>query len=760
MVSAGEFNWLTTAVARFGHDLIDRAWLDANRRAARQLANTQYPHDWNRPAIVERALLRLPAARQPDALFDLVWQARSAVPTKKWLGSAEKLLDAQDGAAALAAARRWLELLPMPGLPSPNIAQRGRVHANFCRNAQLRISHYGGARNAAIANLCAHHGLWGVLKSSISRKYTEGDPALLSEENSLVVRGAVWLLSFDAANVDLLQRTALALLAKVSTGSGQDYRSLKGVNSCIWALGRISTAAAVVALGRIRLRVRDERLSKQIAKAMADAAGQAGMAIEELEEIAVPTYGLDRNATSTIDIAGHSATLTIDSTTDVAVTIHRPDGAAARGVPAVVKADAEAKAALKALQTSASEIAQALPVQRLRLERSWLSGRSWTGAEFRERLLEHPLMGWLAARLVWTVTPATGSARTALFLEGQAFDSEDRPGPPLEDDDRVALWHPIAASPEGVRAWRAFVLRHRIVQPIKQTHREVYVLTDAERQTGTYSNRFAGHILRQHQSAMLARLRGWSCRLRVSADVPNNEPTHIKIPAYGLAAEYWTEGGGGEEPEVTDAQAYVFLKTDQIRFRRLVDGGDWRRDGGLQLHLGPYVALTEVGAVAFSEVMRDIDLFVAVASIGQDPTWIDAGGDASHPDQWRRGVATQYWNQFNAAELAESAKARHAFLAELVPKLAIAGRLRLDDRFLIVQGKLRAYRIHVGSGNIFIEPDNRYLCIVSKTAMAPKDDAIFLPFEGDRLLSLILSKAFMLADDDAITDRAIVSQLR
>ena len=33
-------------------------------------------------------------------------------------------------------------------------------------------------------------------------------------------------------------------------------------------------------------------------------------------------------------------------------------------------------------------------------------------------------------------------------------------------------------------------------------------------------------------------------------------------------------------------------------------------------------------------------------------------------------------------------------------------------RFLIVRGELRTYKLHLGSGNILMEPDNQYLCIV------------------------------------------------
>ena len=70
-------------------------------------------------------------------------------------------------------------------------------------------------------------------------------------------------------------------------------RSLKGLNACVWALGRIATPEAVTALGRVKLKVRDERIAKQVAKAMAEAAERAGMSIEDLEEIAVPIFGLE-----------------------------------------------------------------------------------------------------------------------------------------------------------------------------------------------------------------------------------------------------------------------------------------------------------------------------------------------------------------------------------------------------------------------------------------------------------------------------------
>ena len=71
----------------------------------------------------------------------------------------------------------------------------------------------------------------------------------------------------------------------------------------------------------------------------------------------------------------------------------------------------------------------------------------------------------------------------------------------------------------------------------------------------------------------------------------------------------------------------------------------------------------------------------------------------------------------------------------------------------------RRYRIHLGSGNVLMEPGSRYLCIVEGAATKAMPRNLPLPFEGDQNLSLILSKAFLLADDRKIKEQSILRQL-
>jgi hypothetical protein len=151
----------------------------------------------------------------------------------------------------------------------------------------------------------------------------------------------------------------------------------------------------------------------------------------------------------------------------------------------------------------------------------------------------------------------------------------------------------------------------------------------------------------------------------------------------------------------------------------------------------------------FSEVMREVDLFVGVASVGNDPDWHAGGRERRHAD---------YWQSYSFGELSATARTRRAALERIVPKLKNADRCTFSDRFLVVRGEICTYCIHLGSGNVLMEPGNRYLCIVPVQG-AKSDDRLFLPFEGDGRLSLILSKALLLADDLSITDPTIKSQI-
>jgi hypothetical protein len=362
-----------------------------------------------------------------------------------------------------------------------------------------------------------------------------------------------------------------------------------------------------------------------------------------------------------------------------------------------------------------------------------LQQRTWSLPEFRARYLDHPLVGIIARRLIWRYSDgARGS--DGIWLNGQIVDDRDRALDWLGSETRVAPWHPLACGVDQVRAWRDWLDRHHVRQPFKQAHREIYILTDAERRTDTYSNRFAAHIIRQHQFSALCQERGWRYTLQGNWDSQNTPTLHLS--GWGLRVEFWVEPIA-DDGEASASGVYRYLSTDQVRFYR-----------GAAVDPMP---LADVPPLVLSEVLRDVDLFVGVASVGNDPNWSDGGTDGRYQD---------YWQRYSFGDLSATAQTRKAVLEGLVPRLRIAERTSFADKFLIVRGELRTYKIHLGSGNILMSPNDQYLCIVPKPSDAAAADKVFLPFEGDNLLSIILSKAFLLAGDAKIKDPTIVSQIR
>jgi Domain of unknown function (DUF4132) len=563
------------------------------------------------------------------------------------------------------------------------------------------------------------------------------DPTQVHETHSDLLRGLVWCggLIEDDALASAIGAAADACFKKLP---GIGPRAPKIGNACLWALSQASSEAAIAQLSRLKTRAKHASVKTQVAKAFGAAAEQTGLSVADLEEVAVPTCGLTGVGELRRQIGDFTAHLRANSQLTTETVWIRTDGATQAGIPASVKEQFGDE--LRSLKQTEKEIRQLLPAQRDRLEQLLLQHKSWSMAEFRSRFLDHHLVGVVARRLIWRFMDGARSA-TSMWHDGR-FVTERHAGVDwLRDDTRVWLWHPLHGDVAEVKAWRDWLEAHEVSQPFKQAHRELYLLTEAERTTGIYSNRFAAHLIKQHQFAMLCHQRGWRYTLQGVWDSANT-PT-IALPQWDLRAEFWVEAiaeGGSplERGDTTHRGVYTYLSTDQVRFYRTRD-------------VAP-IALADVPPLAFSEVMRDVDLFVGVASVGNDPTWTDNG---------LFGRYRESWDRFAFGDLFPSAITRKAVLEGIVPRLNIADRCSFADRFLVVKGDLRTYKIHLGSGNILMEPNNHYLCIVPGQGIGLKPlGRVFLPFEGDTTLSIIISKALLLADDRSITDPIIVSQIR
>jgi hypothetical protein len=582
-------------------------------------------------------------------------------------------------------------------------------------------------------------------------EYQPNPNLMIIDPHADIIKGLAWCCGLEEDKEIARALTALALSAyKKVPGIGP--RAVRVGNACVWSLGNMPGMEGVGQLAILKVRVKSGTAQKGIEKALEKTAERVGLPRQELEEMAVPAYGLTEVGLRRESIGEFTAELRVTGTNTTELRWIKPDGKPQKSVPAAVKnhfADD-----LKELKQAGKDIQKMLPAQRERIDQLLLQQKNWPLQTWRERYFDHPLVGTVARRLIWQFTN-NGRPISGIFRDGQIVDVENRAIKRLDDENRVELWHPIGRDTDEIQAWRQFLEEHEIQQPFKQAHREVYLLTDAERTTGVYSNRYAAHILRQHQFSALCAARGWKNKLRLMVD-DEYPPASLSLPRWGLRAEFWIEGIGDEYgTDTNESGVYHYLATDQVRFYAI----DAARRGAHAYGGGYYtygsegsddpIPLDRIPPLVFSEVMRDVDLFVGVASVGNDPNWSDGGPE---------GRYREYWQDYAFGELKESAQTRKQVLERIIPRLKIADRCSFADRFLIVKGKLRTYKIHLGSGNIRMEPNDEYLCIVP--SRKPTNGKIYLPFEGDQTLSIILSKALMLAEDTKIKDSVITSQIR
>ncbi|MEV2276950.1 DUF4132 domain-containing protein [Nocardiopsis sp. NPDC049922] len=554
-----------------------------------------------------------------------------------------------------------------------------------------------------------------------------------------ILTGMVWcveILGEESTPWAVPVLEPLALFTGTGPGTSKQLRSERMASAAVRIMAARGDDQAVAALGRVRTKVRKKTLSRTIDTALSEIADRLGITNEELLERTVPAFGLDRDGTRTELVGEHPVTLTLAADGAAALGFVSAKGRPVASPPKPLRESHPDR--VKELRAELKELRQTVTTERARLEAHLAEGRPWEAGPWTRYYLEHPVIGTLARRLIWEVSTDAGRTWDAGLPEadGAHWRLTDHDGRTvahtrdLPDTARVRLWHPVRHVPRTVRRWRDHLTDREIAQPVKQAYREIYLLTPAEETTGDHSLRFAAHVLKYAQARALLTTRGWSQDALSGWDGCDE----------GAAERTHTDRETGTAWHVTwDLR---LLETEEpVRGRTCGTGRvRFHRVGGR----GP-AALTEVPALVLSEAMRDLDLAVGVTSIAADPEW---DGEA-HRSYWRR-------NAFG--ELSENAVVRREALLRLLPKLRGADRWELGDRFLRVRGDLRTYRIHLGSANILMEPDDAYLCVV---ASGRDQSAVFLPFEdGGGRLSVILSKALLLTDDAAITDPGIAAQIR
>jgi hypothetical protein len=531
----------------------------------------------------------------------------------------------------------------------------------------------------------------------------------------------VALLQDEPWLMDLLR--PLLLGAAVAPTAAKTLPSQALLYEVTRAVEDFPTPEALAALRSARAAVRHKGVHKQLDRKLQ----RIERAMGNRSDVAfrLPDLGFGPDGVRVVTVGEHQAVVALSH--DVDLTWRRADGKVSVTVPASVRRDHADT--VKELRDLVKQARGHLGTLARSLETGLSAGATLPYRRWRDELAANGL-GWsVVRRLIWEVSGSAGQWRAVLPTGDGFADLSGTAVAEPEPDAEIRLWHPLNTAPEEIRSWRDLLTGRELRQPFKQAFREVYLLTPAEVETGTYSNRFAAHIVHYRQLYALMKARGWTSSMLGPWDGGDTDDAS-RVLAGGAWRVGFHHDYRDQQPDGVQCAG-----TDRLWFDHQV-GGSWRT-----------AQLADVPAIVFSEAMREVDLLVSVTSIAADPYWMDRGND----------LYVDYWREASIAELMATAQVRRSALERIIPRTKIADRCELTERYLVVRGELNTYKIHLGSANILMEPGNAYLCIVP-SRREPREQ-VFLPFEDDRL-ALILSKAFLLADDVQITDPSIVAQLR
>ena len=573
--------------------------------------------------------------------------------------------------------------------------------------------------------------VWRTLHRWLAIGPTPGQPAEARSpiEDSAYQKGAVWCLALthQPEMASAIGDFAIACLRKIPMLGAV---SQKVGFSCVQALGAMECSEAVSQLTRLRAKVKYSVAQRLIEKCLNEAAERSGLTVEELEDFAVPSYSLDADGKTELTIGDAKAIVSLSEDGHVALIWRNADDKFVKSVPSHIK-KAFGKE-VKSVSALAKELEQAYYAQRYRLESSFVNVRSMSPGHWRQYLIDHPLLGSLGRRLIWVFSNERGWEQSGLYCKGQ-FCGPFGNAVDLTPATKVRLWHPLSTESSEVQQWRERIFASAVRQPFRQAFREFYEITDDERQTKMHSNRFAGILMRQHQFSSLCRARGWKYRLMGAEFDGFNVPTKL-LASWKMHAEFYVDLPSDRKPALFESalgekSGYginLFLGSDQVRFYRD------RRE----------IAIEEVPAIVYSEIMRDVELFTSVSAVGQDETWADQGDRGT-------GVVA---SRMDINELSAMLALRIEILSRVLPLTPIAEHCKIDKTWLVVRGQLGTYRIETLLGGVLRMTDSgvRQLKIPQKLLDGVSVDFSVFPIDLDHRTEMILRKAYVLASDSKI----------
>ena len=273
----------------------------------------------------------------------------------------------------------------------------------------------------------------------------------------------------------------LTPMIRIWPGESQHKRAVTGLE----ILAQIGTDIALMQLNGIAQKLKFKGLREKAREKIAQIAEQRELTVAELEDRLAPDLGLDAQGSMRLDFGPRQFTVSFDEA--LKPFVRDMQGSRLKDLPRPNKSDdpdqsADAVTRYKALKKDARAIASQ---QVQRLESAMCQQRRWTQVQFRQFLVEHPLVGHLTRRLVWAAYD-TNKQLTHCFRV-----AEDNTYSTAEDDEfllpestaLIGLPHRLEIPEQDAVAFGQLFTDYELLPPFSQLDRPCYALTDAERES-------------------------------------------------------------------------------------------------------------------------------------------------------------------------------------------------------------------------------------------------------------------------------------
>ena len=328
------------------------------------------------------------------------------------------------------------------------------------------------------------------------------------------------------------------------------------------------------------------------------------------------------------------------------------------------------------------------------LEEAMEDGTEFYGYEI-ENLMTNPVIAPILKSLVFKMDKNLG------YYEDKKLKSVNKKSVAVKDDSLLKIAHCFDLFESG--DWASYqkdIFDRELKQPFKQVFRELYVKTVDEKGRDK-SLRYAGHQVQPTKTVALLKTRRW-----IIDGQEGLEKVYYKenIIAKIFALADWFSPADIEAPTLEEVQFF-----DRKTFKPIL--------------------IDNVPDLVFTEVMRDIDLVVSVAHVG------DVDPEASHSTiEMRKAIV-----EFNC-------------------KLFKLKNVKFSENHVLIKGERAEYSIHLGSGLIHQKAGS---AINVLPVHSQHRGRVFLPFiDDDPKTAEIMAKVILFAQDEKIKDVFILEQIK